>query len=95
MKKEKILPLTSLIRQNLEIVFALDDNIAKVLNQSFWQKKVNMSSKIEYLQAVGMAKGNLWSAIAKEYPEVKQTNAWANRDGIFYTEEIMDESEAK
>jgi len=56
----------------------LFDNMDKVFNQNFYQHRVSMNDKIEYLKAVSKAESNFWSAIAKEYPELTGKSVNAN-----------------
>lgn len=48
--------------------------LPKIMNQSFWQHKVAMKEKIEFMELMTNKKRQLKSIVDKQYPELKFVN---------------------
>jgi len=86
MEIKRTLPLTYAIRENLEIVIALESNLKEVLKSSFWLRSIDIEDKITFLRAIGIAKSRLWDSVQAQYKEAKISVATVDRDGVHYTE---------
>ena len=79
--------LTSSIQEAYEVVIILQNNLPKIINQNFWQHKVSISEKIEYLNQIAITRKNLWQVVCKEYPEAKEKNISVNFVNVSWEEE--------
>jgi hypothetical protein len=86
MKKEEIKKISTIrIQEANEIVSVLQVNLPKIMNQNFWQQKVSMSEKIQYLKEIASARRNLFQVVNNEYPETAGKNVTINSVEISYS----------
>ena len=49
----------------------LKDCLPMILNQKFWDKKLNVADKITYIRVIGEYDAKLWTLVYTTYPELK------------------------
>ena len=67
---EKIeLETTKEMRVMKKLLDLLDDNLPKIISNSFFKKSVKIEDKIKYIQKIAETKGLLWELVYTKYPQ--------------------------
>lgn len=80
--KKKQYKTTEAMRVAENYLNTLQEQLPKILSQSFWQKKVSIEDKIKFFQELSRARMVLWEMVYKKYPETKGKNLEFNQDFI-------------
>jgi hypothetical protein len=66
---KKILVSTRGIQEANELIIQLQKALPGVMSQSWFQYRIPMKEKIEFLKELAIARTGLWQIVVKEYPE--------------------------
>lgn len=69
--KEYKYKVTPRIFELNKIVNGLSDNLAKILTQPFWAKKVSIDEKIRYINQLSSSKATLFEEVHLTYPQLR------------------------
>lgn len=87
---KKTLKTTVLIKEANEFVSQLQHYAPKLFSQPFYNHKISIEEKVEYIRQIASARSSLFRECAKTYPELYKQNYSVDTDEITYeTSEVL------